>query len=61
MWMHLAVTVFGMSIEQFLSMTPAVWGMLLENESKKLRRQMGKPAEQMIEVGAADELPPGVL
>ena len=56
-WLYLAATVFHLPPEGLLRLTPAVWGMLVENA---VRKQKGKGRRaDVVEVKYADQLPAG--
>ena len=58
-WLYLAATVFHLAPEKLLALTPAVWGMLVENAARK--RKGKRRRADVVEVRYADELPAGVL
>ena len=53
-WLYLAATVFHLP-----PLTPAVWGMLVENAARK-QKGKGRRAD-VVEVKYADQLPAGLL
>jgi hypothetical protein len=50
--------VFRLSVAEFFSLTPALWHMLVRGERRRGRKRRHY---ETIAVGAADQLPPGVL
>lgn len=58
-WLYLAATAFHLGPEKLLALTPAVWGMLVENAVRK--RKGKRRRADVVEVRYADELPAGVL
>lgn len=57
-WLYIAMRVFRLSVAEFFSLTPALWHMLVRGERRRGRKRRHY---ETIAVGAADQLPPGVL